>query len=183
MKSSLQTLLPSDYSSMCSAVLLGDKMSLPQNIRNSFTQTGSSFLIVVSGMHMAVIASVGLFFIKKLTSNKLLHFITAFIFVLAFMAVTGFTPSVVRSGIMIIIYYSAAVFLRTSDAVNSLGIAALFLLLPNPYAVGDVGLVLSFSATLGIILWSGKMYDYIISKLEIKSKLLKALLRLVSASL
>lgn len=183
MKSSLQTLLPSDYSSMCSAVLLGDKMSLPQNIRNSFTQTGSSFLIVVSGMHMAVIASVGLFFIKKLTSNKLLHFITAFIFVLAFMAVTGFTPSVVRSGIMIIIYYSAAVFLRTSDAVNSLGIAALFLLLPNPYAVGDVGLVLSFSATLGIILWSGKMYDYIISKLEIKSKLLKALLRLVTASL
>lgn len=183
MKMSLETLLPSDYSSMCSAVLLGDKLSLPQNIRNSFTRTGSSFLIVVSGMHMAVIASVGLFFIKKLTSNKLIHFITAFIFLLAFMAVTGFTPSVVRSGIMIIIYYSAAVFLRTSDAVNSLGIAALILLIPNPYAVGDVGLVLSFSATLGIILWSGKMYDYVVSKLELKSKAIKALLRLITASL
>lgn len=183
MKSSLETLLPSDYSSMCSAVLLGDKLSLPQNVRNSFTNTGSSFLIVVSGMHMAVIASVGLFLIKKLTKNKVLHFITAFLFVFAFMAVTGFTPSVMRSGIMIIISYSAAIFFRTSDAVNSLGIAALILLVPNPYAVGDVGLILSFSATLGIILWSGRMYDYIISKLELKSKFFKTLVRLVTASL
>lgn len=183
MKSSLDTLLPSDYSSMCSAVLLGDKLSLPQNIRNSFTKTGSSFLIVVSGMHMAVIAYVGLFLIKKLTTNRLLHFITAFSVVFAFMAVTGFTPSVVRSGIMIIISYAAAVFLRTSDSLNSLGIAALILLIPNPYAVGDVGLVLSFSATMGIILWAGKMYGFIISKLELKSRLLKILLRLITASL
>lgn len=181
--SSLNELLPSDYSSMCGAVLLGDKLSLPRNVLNSFTNTGSSFLIVVSGMHMAVIASVGLFLIKKFTRNKIIHLIAVSFFVISFMAVTGFAPSVVRSGIMIIIYYSAAVFLRTSDAVNSLGIVALFLLLPNPYAVGDVGLVLSFSATLGIILWSGKMYGCIISKLELKSKLLKALLRLVTASL
>lgn len=183
MKSSLNTLLPDEYSSMCSAVLLGDKLSLPQNIRNSFTRTGSSFLIVVSGMHMAVIAYVGLFLIKKLTTNRLLHFITAFLFILAFMALTGFTPSVVRSGIMIIISYAAAVFLRTSDALNSLGVAALILLIPNPYAIGDVGLVLSFSATMGIILWSGKMYDFIIYKLELKSGLIKILLRLIIASL
>lgn len=183
MKSSLDTLLPSDYSSMCSAVLLGDKLSLPQNISNSFTKTGSSFLIVVSGMHMSVIASLCLFLIKKLTKSKFLHFIAVSVFVFAFMAVTGFTPSVVRSGIMVIISYSAAIFLRTSDAVNSLGIAALILLLPNPYAVGDVGLILSFSATLGIILWSGKMYDYIISKIELKSNILKALLSLITASL
>lgn len=183
MKSSLESLLKSDYSSMCSAVLLGDKLSLPQNIRNSFSKTGSSFLIVVSGMHMAVITAVGLFLIKKLTNSKVLHFITAFLFVFAFMAVTGFTPSVVRSGIMIIISYSAAIFLRTSDTVNSLGVAALILLLPNPYAVGDVGLILSFSATLGIILWSDKMYYYIISKLELKSKLIKVMLKLATASL
>lgn len=183
MKSSLDSLLPDDYSAMCSAVLLGDKLSLPKNIRNSFSKTGSSFLIVVSGMHMAVIASVGLFLIKKLTKNRIWHFVTAFLVVFAFMAVTGFTPSVVRSGVMIIISYSAAVFLRTSDAINSLGIAALILLLPNPYAVGDLGLILSFSATLGIILWSGKIYNFVVSKLELKSGLLKGLLRLVTASL
>lgn len=183
MKSSLNELLPSDYSSMCSAVLLSDKLSLPKDILSDFTNTGSSFLIVVSGMHMAVIASVGLFLIKKLTKNKIYHFITVSVFVSAFMAVTGFTPSVVRSGVMIIIAYSATVFLRTSDAVNSLGIAALILLLPNPYAVGDVGLILSFSATLGIILWSEKMYNFIIFKLDLKSKAVKAIIRLVTASL
>lgn len=183
MKSSLNELLPSDYSSMCGAVLLSDKLSLPKNILSDFTNTGSTFLIVVSGMHMAVIASVGLFLIKKLTKNKILHFITVSFFVSAFMAVTGFTPSVVRSGIMIIIAYSAAVFFRSSDAVNSLGIAALVLLLPNPYAVGDVGLILSFSATLGIVLWSEKMYNFIISKLDLKLKVAKAVIRLVTASL
>ncbi len=182
MKNSLDSLLPEDYSSMCKAVLLGDKDSLSYDIRSSFSNTGSSFLIVVSGMHLAVVAAFVLFLIKNFTRNRFILCLSVCLIVFLFMAITGFHSSVVRAGVMLIITYCAHVVLRRSDSVNSLGFAALVLTLPNPYAVGDIGLILSFSATLGIILWAGKIYDFVISKLAIKLKLLKSAINLISVS-
>jgi competence protein ComEC len=182
-KSSLDLLLPEKYSSMCKAVLLGDKISLSYDIYGDFSKTGTSFLIVVSGLHLSVMISFALFLIKKITKNKTLRCISVCITVVAFMAVTGFNSSVVRSGVMTMIAYCATIFLRRSDSLNSMGFAALVLTLPNPYAVADVGLILSFSATMGIILWSGKIYLYIISKLEIKHSLLRAMVNLLSVSI
>ena len=44
--------------------------------------------------------------------------------------------------------------LRIADSLNNLGFAAIVLTAFNPYAVADIGMLLSFSATTGIILWS-----------------------------
>lgn len=183
MKSSLDLLLPEDYSSLCKAVLLGDKSSLSCDVYSSFTNTGTSFLIVVSGMHLAVVASFILFLLKKITKNRFVLAFSVFAVALSFMAVTGFHFSVVRAGVMLIIAYGATLAFRRSDPLNSLGAAALVLTLPNPYAVGDIGLILSFTATLGIILWSGKIYSFVISKLELKSRVLKSVVNLVSVSI
>ena len=46
-----------DCASLCRAVLLGEKTALSQEIQNDFTRCGVSFLIVVSGMHLAIISS------------------------------------------------------------------------------------------------------------------------------
>lgn len=54
--------------------------------------------------------------------------------------------------------------MRNGDSLNSLGIAALILTVPNPVAVADVGMLLSFTATLGIILWAQGMTAFIMSK-------------------
>ena len=62
---SLEQILPEDCSSICRAVLLGEKSALSQELRNAFTRCGVSFLIVVSGMHLAVICSFVYFCIKK----------------------------------------------------------------------------------------------------------------------
>lgn len=82
----------------------------------------------------------------------------------SFMAVTGFAPSVVRAGVMLAVVYSGKMFMRKGDSLNSLGIAALILTVPNPTAVADVGMLLSFTATLGIILWARKISVYIMGK-------------------
>lgn len=82
----------------------------------------------------------------------------------AFMAVSGFSPSVVRAGIMLAVVYSGKMFMRNGDSLNSLGIAALILTVPNPVAVADVGMLLSFTATLGIILWAQGMTAFIMGK-------------------
>lgn len=182
MKTSLDTLLPEDYSSLCRAVLLGDKQALTYDVRSNFTNTGTSFLIVVSGMHLSIITSFILFILKKFTKNRIVLCVFVCITVLSFMAVTGFAPSVIRSGVMLILTYCSTVVLRKSDSLNSIGAAAIVLTVLNPYAVGDIGMILSFVATLGIILWSNKVNSFIVKKLKLKSKIMKAAANLIAVS-
>lgn len=183
MKQSLDALLPNTYSSLCKAVLLGDKQALSYEVKSYFSLTGTSFLIVVSGMHLSIIVSVILFLLKKITKNRMIICISVFITVFSFMSITGFTPSVIRSGVMIVITYCANLFFRKSDALNSLGIAALILTIFNPYSVGDIGMLLSFAATMGIILWSNPINSYINRKLHIKGKFLEFASNLISVSI
>lgn len=154
MKNSLNTLLPEGYSTLCRAVLLGEKTALDADVKDDFSLTGTSFLIVVSGMHLVIITSFVLFFVRKFTRNRYIITGVTVLVVIAFMAVTGFAYSVVRAGIMMIIVSLASSNLRMADSLNNLGFAAVVLTILNPYSVADIGMLLSFSATTGIILWS-----------------------------
>lgn len=185
MKSSLDALLPENTSSLCKAVLLGDKQALSYDIKDDFSKTGTSFLIVVSGMHLSIIAGFILFLLKNIIKNRyaLASVILAIVF--CFMAVTGFTPSVVRSGIMLILTYCSKAVFRRTDGLNSLGTAAIVLTMFNPFAVGDIGMLLSFSATAGIVLWANKIEFYLCRKLHLKGKhkLIRGVINLISVSL
>lgn len=172
LKASIKTLLPENYSSLCNAVFLGDKASLSYDIKNLFSNTGSSFLIVVSGFHIAIVVSFVKYIVEALTKKSrkkiVITCFAIFLTVFIFMAVTGFTPSVVRSGISTIIAHCATLLYRKSNWINSLGLSAIALTIGNPYSVGDVGLLLSFSATLGIILWRKPIYEYLVSLFNLK---------------
>lgn len=182
MKTSLDSLLPENYSSLSKAILLGDKKSLPYDIKNYFVQTGTTFQIVVSGMHLAIICKFLLFLLKKINSRIITCILISSI-VFLFMAITGFTPSVIRAGIMVIITYCGTTIFRRSDSITSLGISALALTIFNPYSVGDVGMILSFAATLGIILWSTPIKEYLLSKFKLKRKYSKYIAEIFSVSL
>lgn len=161
---SLNNLMSNDSASLCRAVLLGEKSALSQDVQNDFTRCGVSFLIVVSGMHLAIICSFVFFCIKGIIRSRALRSLIMILCAFVFMAVSGFSPSVVRAGIMLAVVYSGKMFMRNGDSLNSLGIAALILTVPNPVAVADVGMLLSFTATLGIILWAQGMTAFIMSK-------------------
>ncbi|MEE1060713.1 MAG: ComEC/Rec2 family competence protein [Ruminococcus sp.] len=186
MSKALDSMITSESASLCKAVLLGDKYSMPNEMLSDFSDTGVTFLIVVSGMHLVVICSFVLFVVEKITKNRLAQSVTVLIFIFAFMAVTGFTPSIVRAGTMAFIVYMGKIVHRNGDSLNSLGLAALVLTVANPYAVGDVGLLLSFTATAGIILWCKPITDFIMSKfkkLKHGKKIVEYYVGLFSASL
>ena len=170
MKNSLNMLLPEDYSTLCRAVLLGEKTALDSSVTDDFSLTGTSFLIVVSGMHLVIITSFVLFFVRKLTRNRFIITGVTAATVFAFMAVTGFAHSVVRAGIMMIIVSLASSDLRRADSMNNLGFAAIVLTVFIPYSVADIGMLLSFSATAGIILWSRPIEKSVLKFFHYKNK-------------
>lgn len=171
-RSSLYSLMPNDSAGLSSAILLGDKNALKNNDLQSFKKTGTSFLIVVSGLHLSIATSVVILIMGRITRRKIILSISAIAAVIIFSALTGFNYSVIRAGITIILYYLGRILLRSSEPLNSLGFAGLAVTIANPYAVGDLGLLMSFSATLGIILWSQKISRFIIktAMLEYHSK-------------
>lgn len=187
LKNSIDLLLPYKYASLSKAVLLGEKINISYDVKNAFSSTGTSFLIVVSGFHLSVVAGLVKRVAETLTKNfrrsAELTCIAVILIVCLYMAVTGFTPSVVRSATMTIIAYTASLLLRTSSPINSIGAAAIICTLGNPYSVGDIGLLLSFSSTLGIILWADKIDRCIISHLGLRNSILRYISNLISVSI
>ena len=162
--------LDDNAAALSRAVLLGDKKALSYDVRKAFTDTGVSYLIVVSGMHLAIVTLILRKILRRFRVNKVVSFVLITVFILIFIAVTGFTPSVIRAGIMCIMIYLSKIPRREVDSFTSLGVAALVLTLPNPYAVGDVGMLLSFAATFGILLWANRIRYFLISLLHLKEK-------------
>lgn len=168
--SSLRQIFPKKYYSIAIGMLLGNKYFIDEEIISDFKSINISHLLSVSGFHVSIIAQffLMLFALFKLSKKK--KYLFTIFCILWFMAIVGFTPAVSRAGIMLIIAYIGKMFFKHSDSINSLGLAAIILTIGNPFAGHDISLILSFSATLGIILFSDKINDKINKLLSAKIK-------------
>lgn len=155
-------LFPKENAGIITAMIIGDKTSLSPDISTSFRKAGISHILAVSGFHISVTSAFILSALMLLTrKRRKISSVLCMLFVLAYMSIAGFTPSVTRAGIMQLIFLSGNFFQRKADPLNSLGIAVLIITIMNPYAVNDAGFLLSFSATLGILVAGGKIQRYL----------------------
>ena len=164
MMNSLDRLLPKEEAGIMKAVLLGDKTGLTDEIKSDFNAAGTYHLLVVSGLHMTIVFQ-GLLKLLKFCKipHKLSCVITAF-GVLSFMAITGFSPSALRSGIMSLLFLAAMMFHRKADSLNSLGISVFLLCAVNPYAAADFGFLLSVTSALSLILLSKPIRKFFLDR-------------------
>lgn len=161
MLAALRTLLPPEQSALAGGIFLGERHSIGEAVQADFRDCGVSHLLAVSGLHLTLLAWMFLKLLKLLRLPGKLSAGLCCLAIFGFMAVTGFTPSIVRAGVMNLLFLLGSIFSRQADPLNSLGLSVLLLTLPNPFAAGDVGLLLSFSATLGLILLSERMSGWL----------------------
>ena len=155
MREALEEFLPSDEASLCEAVMVGDKYALSRSDKNSFRYAGASYFVVVSGLHFSVICLALLWLLRRLRLRPWLQVLITFPPVFLYMAVTGFQPSVVRSGVMMSVFLISKLIRRMNDSHNSLAIAGIVAsAVFTPYGMGDIGLILSYAATFAIITWA-----------------------------
>ncbi len=144
----------SDAGGLLSALLMGEKEFLPSGTQLDFSRIGISHILALSGMHFAIL-TLGLSkLLAYLRLGKKSATVITVIFTLLYMTVTGFSLSVCRAGIMLIIYSLLYLFARTSDRITALFISVAVIIAITPYAIGDLSLWLSAFATLGIIVMS-----------------------------
>lgn len=176
--------LPNENGATVIAMLLGDKTNLPDELNEKFREVGIAPIFAVSGLHLSVWV-MGLFsLLNQLGVKKRLNSIIGIIFTAFFMFLTGLSPSVCRSGFMMLLLLAGNLFYRKTDSLNSLGFAAFVLCAINPYIVADSGFLLSFSATLGIVTLMPLTDKYILSKIPVNmiGKTLKSFLSIIAVS-
>ena len=144
--------LPGDEGDLLKAMFLGDKSGLSDSLSNNIKRSGISHFTAVSGLHLTIICHILMLLIMTtpLKNHRIFKFFTLAILIIAFIIFFNMSVSVIRAGIMLIVYYGAELFMRKGSTFNSMGLAALVITLFNPYACLDVGLLLSLSGTFGI---------------------------------
>ena len=137
------------------ALILGRKQEMSLRQREALSDAGLSHIVAVSGLHISVFIA----FLSKLFSfvrNRFIRNITFILAVFLLAAVCGFTSSVVRAALMSALAFSGNLLRRKSDNLNNLGVAALIIVIAAPLSAVSASFLLSFGATLGIILLAEK---------------------------
>lgn len=144
--------MPMDAAQLTDAMLLGNTDALPRGLFEDFSNAGVAHILVVSGMHLSILAE----FIRRILSRfpisqKTVCVISS-MFVLTFIFMTGFRYALLRAGIMTLVRILCKLPGRDSDAISSLGFSFLLICIPDPFAGGNIGFLLSACATAGIAL-------------------------------
>ncbi len=167
-------------SGFLTAELTGDKSAMDDGDYLAMQETGLAHLFAVSGLHCAFLVTLLALLISR--RQRLLCAVTIPL-LLFYMVMVGMSPSVVRACIMQIFLLIAPLFRRGSDPLTSLAAALLVILLCNPFAAASVSLQLSFSATLGMVLLSSRLYKLLTGWYKGKCRPLRAALCFVAANL
>ena len=142
-----------DYKAVPVAVAmgLGDKTILDPSIVNAFNFTGLSHALVVSGLHVGFIVAVFNALLYLIPVNKKLKNIVLLIAVFSFMGIIGFTPSIIRAGVLVIALTVGKTFILETDNYTTLAIVIILTLFFNPFSAHSGSLLLSYAAYFGVI--------------------------------
>lgn len=151
-KNGIENNLPQNESAVARALLIGDRAGLDDEIKTDFSNIGVTHLTAVSGLHLSVWCLFALWMLQKAGLKGKLSYIIACVLTILFMAVTGFSHSVIRAGLMMLVMLLGKIVSQRADSLNSLGLAVLLMCFINPFCVFNVGFKMSVLATLGIVL-------------------------------
>ena len=135
-------------------LLAGDRSGIPEALRSDFQRSGLVHVLAISGFHVVLLAGMLMVLLKATRLPHKTVGVIGILLLLLYVPVTGGSPAVRRAVIMFAVPQVGMLFQRPAAALNSLGVALLFLTLPNPTIIWNPGFQLSAAATLGIILGS-----------------------------
>ena len=164
----LDNLFKKDISGLIKGIVLGDKSNIDEDIEENFRISGISHILAVSGLHVSYIIFAFNLLFKKSFGKRNVKFIII-LFLIFYMFLTGFSPSIVRASIMNIIILGSGLFHRKNDLATSISLSLLIILIYNPFLIENIGLQFSYMATIGIVLLQ-KNIKKLLKSIKIKNK-------------
>ncbi len=167
-KENMHYVLDEEEAALCVGILVGDREDISEQTEDNFQKSNLTHMLAVSGSHITYIINAMAVLLSRVGKRRTK--ILTIIILIFFMALTGFTSSVIRACIMGILVLLASIIHRKSDTINNLGISALIILIFNPYAIVDVGFLLSYGGTIGIVVLGDRIANSIYKIIDVLSK-------------
>ncbi len=146
----VRSVMPETEANLGLSYLLGMKSGLSEELSENLRTVGLTHIVVASGAHLSILVE-----IAKKIFGKASRFVgvgASLIFIGFFMALVGWTPSIMRAGIMSGLTILAGAVGRKFAAWRIILLVAAVTLLINPMFVSDLGWLLSFASFAGIMI-------------------------------
>ena len=171
-KNTLYANMGEESGSIAFAVLFGNKNDIETETKDYYKAAGIIHLLTVSGLHVSFLILLIGFVLKRLKTNRFLNFFICLTFLILYAWLCGWTPSVMRAGIMGLVLLFSHISGKWYDNLNSLGLAGIIITLIFPLSPLDVGFEMSFFCVLGIVViypWLSKLLKKIFPKFVAES--------------
>jgi len=152
LEQSLYHYLDANEAGTVSAIVLGDHAHIPKEIKMIFRHTGTGHILVIAGLHMAIMSSMIILVLKLIRIPRPAQIVLSIFLLLGYAMLTGGSVPVLRAACMACIWLASFTVELESDALNSLSLAALWILLMGASNLFDTSFQLSFAAVAAIIL-------------------------------
>jgi len=150
---SLDEALAEPQASVAQAVLLGKRSGIPDELTESFSRTGMSHVVAVSGLHVGILAVIAISFGSWVFGRRRpTYFLLAIAVIWLYATLTGLHAPAVRAAIMASLWLTAGFIGRPGSALPALLLAAAIMAGIHPPVLGDVSFQLSFAAMGGLVL-------------------------------
>jgi competence protein ComEC len=140
--------------SVVSALLLGYREYLDEDLQREFAGAGAMHILCVSGLHVGIIffaLSLMFGFLDRISRGRVIKLFLIVLLIWFYAAITGFSPSVLRASTMFSFVAIGQSFRRSTNIYNTLAASAVFLILLDPLIITRIGFQLSYIAVLSIV--------------------------------
>jgi competence protein ComEC len=142
--------LSEDDAIMLAAMIAGDRTYLNRSLRAGFERTGSFHMLVVSGLHLAIVVGCIFWIVRRLRLARVPATLVTIAVSFGYALVTGFATPVQRSLWMVTLYLLGRILYRRRSAMNAIGFAALCLLALSPRSLFDSSFQMTLLAVVAI---------------------------------
>ena len=170
-----------DAYAVVAAMSLGDKSALTRDLKETYSISGASHVLALSGLHLGIIYMLLSAFLPCRRWPALSQFLII-LFIWAFVFLVGMSVSVVRSAIMLTVYGLLSIGNRDKMSVNALAFTAIVMLMWSPAWLFDVGFQMSFMAVFAILLFVPLFEDVFSAKYLMEHRWIKRIWGLVVVS-
>jgi len=148
---------------VASTLILGYRADLSSDVLQAYQNTGTVYVLTVSGAQVAVIyfmLSFALSFLNRYRYGKVIKAVIIITLIWYYALLSGLSPAVCRAVIVVSMVVIGRTFNRYINSLNVLAISAFALLLYDPYYITEVGFQLAYVAVAGLIIFRPIVYKW-----------------------
>lgn len=168
MKQKIDSSMEETQAAIIKGIIFGDSSDIEEEMQENFRISSISHVLAVSGMHVSYLVIGIQLFLKSIIGKRKIRFITI-VFLIFYMFITGFSPSVVRASMMSILLIGGEILYRKNDIWTSMAISLFLILIYNPFLIENIGLQFSYIGTMGIMILHKSVFSFL-KNIKIKNK-------------